>query len=140
MKRSGRKDVGSVELVVGSVPKSIESPGECHEVNATGTLNVFEAARERGCGRRGLASSCAIYGNTDLIPTREEALAHPQSPYAVTNLIGGHYMEVFREVCGLATVSLRYFNVYGPRQCADSDYAAVIPKFLEVLEWFGNVV
>ncbi len=111
------------------VPRSIEAPQASHEVNATGTLNVLLAARDNGVRKVIYASSAAVYGDTPTLPKREEMLPNPQSPYAVTKLIGEYYCHVFHKVYGLPTVCLRYFNVYGARQSLESQYAAVIPKF-----------
>ena len=119
------------EAAIASVPRSVEEPGASHLVNATGTLNVLIAAKEKSVRKVVFASSCAVYGNTQVTPTSENVQPDPQSPYAVTKLASEYYCDVFRRVYGLPTVSLRYFNVYGPRQRADSDYAAVIPKFIK---------
>jgi len=116
---------------ISSVPRSVEDPAACHEVNVTGTLNVLLAARDSGVKKVVFASSCAIYGNRHTPPIKEDMPPHPQSPYAITKLVGEHYCQVFQRVYGLATVCLRYFNVYGPGQDPDSDYAAVVPKFIK---------
>jgi len=118
------------QAAIPSVPRSIENPTTSHEANITGTLNVLLAARDNGVGKVIYASSCAIYGNTQTLPIREDAPPHPLSPYAVTKLAGEYYCQVFHQVYGLPTVCLRYFNVYGPRQDPDSQYAAVIPRFI----------
>jgi len=118
------------QAAIPSVPRSIEAPIASHEANVTGTLNVLLAARDNGVGKVIYASSCAIYGNTQTLPIREDAPTHPLSPYAVTKLAGEYYCQVFHQVYGLPTVCLRYFNVYGPRQDPDSQYAAVIPRFI----------
>lgn len=113
-----------------SVPKSVLDPLPANEVNILGTLNVLMAAQHCRVTRLVFASSCAVYGNTPGSFVAEEAPADPQSPYAVTKLAGEHYCHVFRQVHGLHTVCLRYYNVYGPRQDPHSDYAAVIPVFI----------
>ena len=118
------------QAAIPSVPRSIEEPPASHEANITGTLNVLLAARDSGVGKVIYASSCAIYGNTQTLPIREDAPPHPLSPYAVTKLAGEYYCQVFHQVYGLPTVCLRYFNVYGPRQDPNSQYAAVIPRFI----------
>jgi len=115
---------------IASVPRSVKNPQASHEVNITGTLNVLLAARDTGVKKVIYASSCAVYGDTPTLPIKEEMLPKPQSPYAVTKLAGEYYCQVFHRVYGLPTVCLRYFNVYGPRQDPDSQYAAVIPRFI----------
>lgn len=118
-----------------SVPRSIRDPYTSHEVNATGTLNVLIAARDANVSAVIYASSSSVYGDTEVLPKKEDMRPAPLSPYAVTKLTGEHYCQVFQHVYKLRTVALRYFNVYGPRQSADSEYAAVIPKFLR---WAAN--
>lgn len=113
-----------------NVPRSLESPLACHEVNVTGTLNVLLAARDNRIKKVIYASSSSVYGDTPTLPIKEDAVPMPQSPYAVTKLCGEYYCQVFDQVYGLPTVCLRYFNVYGPGQDPDSKYAAVIPKFI----------
>jgi len=114
-----------------SVPRSIKEPVRSNEVNINGTLNVLVAARACGVRKVVYASSSSVYGDTLELPKREEMNPNPLSPYAVTKLTGEYYCRVFQEVYGLETVSLRYFNVYGPRQDPLSEYAAVIPKFIQ---------
>jgi len=114
-----------------SVPRSIENPQASHEANITGTLKVLLAARDAAVKKVVYASSCAVYGGTCTLPIKEDTLPNPQSPYAVTKLAGEYYCQVFHQVYGLPTVCLRYFNVYGPRQDPDSEYSAVIPKFIQ---------
>jgi UDP-glucose 4-epimerase len=113
-----------------SVPRSIADPAASHEANATGTLNVLNAAREGGVTRVVAASSSSIYGAARELPKREEMRPLPISPYAVSKLAGESYCRSFYEVYGLEAVALRYFNVFGPRQDPNSEYAAVIPKFI----------
>ena len=113
-----------------SVPRSIKDPLAASEVNITGTLNVLLAARDNKVRKVVYASSSSVYGDTPTLPKKEDMVPHPQSPYAVSKLAGEHYCRVFQEVYGLATACLRYFNVYGPRQNPDSQYAAVIPRFI----------
>jgi len=123
------------QAAIVSVPFSVEDPILTNEVNVNGTLNVLIAARDCGVKKVIYASSCAVYGDNPNLPLKEDMLPMPLSPYAVTKLAGEYYCQVFTEVYGLPTISLRYFNVYGPRQDANSDYAAVIPKFIKrVLE------
>ena len=113
-----------------SVPRSVKDPLTTSEVNITGTLNVLLAARDNKVRKVVYASSSSAYGDTPTLPKREDMVPHPQSPYAVSKLAGEHYCRVFQEVYGLATACLRYFNVYGPKQSPDSQYAAVIPRFI----------
>ncbi len=113
-----------------SVPRSVKDPLAANEVNITGTLNVLLAARDNKVRKVVYASSSSVYGDTPTLPKKEDMVPHPQSPYAVSKLAGEHYCRVFQEVYGLATACLRYFNVYGPRQNPDSQYAAVIPRFI----------
>lgn len=113
-----------------SVPRSIADPLHSDAVNTGGTLRMLLAARASGARRFVFSSSSAVYGDTTVIPTPERVLAEPASPYGVQKLAGEHYCRIFTRLYGLETVSLRYFNVYGPGQDAQSEYAAVIPKFL----------
>ena len=114
-----------------SVPRSIDSPQSSHEANLTGTLNVLLAARDNHVYKVIYASSSSVYGDTPTLPKREDMMPHPLSPYAVTKLAGEYYCQVFHKVYQLPTVCLRYFNVYGPRQDPNSQYAAVIPRFIK---------
>jgi UDP-glucose 4-epimerase len=116
-----------------SVPRSIENPLASHNVNITGTLNVLLAAKDNKVKKVIYASSSAVYGDTPTLPKREDMPPNPQSPYAVTKLAGEYYCKVFYEVFHLPTICLRYFNVYGPRQDPSSQYAAVIPRFIDRL-------
>jgi len=113
-----------------SVPRSIQDPLATHEANATGTLNVLAASREAGVKRVVYASSSSVYGNTPELPKREEMTPRPLSPYAASKLAGEVYCRAFCHSYGLETVCLRYFNVFGPRQDPESQYAAVIPRFI----------
>jgi UDP-glucose 4-epimerase len=113
-----------------SVPRSVADPLASHQANATGTLNVLIAAREAGVRRVVYASSSSVYGDSLTLPKREDMPTDPLSPYAVSKLAGERYCEVFTRVYGLPTISLRYFNVFGPRQDPTSQYAAVIPIFI----------
>jgi len=116
---------------ISSVSRSIDAPAATHEVNITGTLNVLLAARDNRVKKVIHASSCSVYGDTPALPKREDMLPNPQSPYSVTKLAAEHYGQVFSQVYGLPTICLRYFNIYGPRQDPDSEYAAVIPNFIK---------
>jgi UDP-glucose 4-epimerase len=117
----------------GSVAKSVETPLLTDSWNVHGTLTVLEAARRAGVRRVVAASSSSVYGGVAPRPTVETAPLTPKSPYAVTKMTGEHYLRVFSELFDLETVALRYFNVYGPRQDPNSQYAAVIPKFIAAL-------
>jgi nucleoside-diphosphate-sugar epimerase len=118
------------EGAIASVPRSIANPLATNEANVTGTLNVLIAARDCGVRKVVFASSSSVYGNTPTLPKHEDMTPDPLSPYAVTKLTGERYLKVFSEVYGLKTLSLRYFNVFGPRQDPKSEYAAVIPRFI----------
>ncbi len=118
------------QAALGSVPRSVEDPATTHEVNITGTFNVLLSARDAGVKRVVYAASSSAYGDTPTLPKVENMLPNPLSPYAVSKLVGEYYCQVFTRVYGLETVSLRYFNVFGPRQNPDSQYAAVIPRFI----------
>src|SRR3954447_22808559 len=113
-----------------SVPRSIHDAAATHHANATGTLNVLLAARDAGVSRVVFASSSSVYGAAAGLPKRESLTPLPISPYAVSKLAAENYCRSFFEVYGLETVALRYFNVFGPRQDAQSMYAAVIPRFI----------
>jgi UDP-glucose 4-epimerase len=115
---------------IASVAKSVDDPAATHETNLTGTLNVLLAARDCGVKKVVFSSSSAVYGDEPALPKRESMHPVPLSPYAVSKLAGEYYCSVFSELFGLKTVSLRYFNVFGPRQDPLSEYAAVIPKFI----------
>jgi nucleoside-diphosphate-sugar epimerase len=112
------------------VPKSLINPYEYNSVNIDGTLNLLNAARESSVKRFVLASSSSIYGDTDKFPEKESDFPRLISPYALSKLAGEYYCRIFSKNYGLETVSLRYFNVFGPRQSLDDEYAVVIPKFI----------
>jgi UDP-N-acetylglucosamine/UDP-N-acetyl-alpha-D-glucosaminouronate 4-epimerase len=116
-----------------SVPRSVQDPLTSNASNVIGTLNVLLAARDSDVRRVVFASSSSIYGANRELPKREDQAALPISPYAVAKQAGESYCRAFSEVYGLATVSLRYFNVFGPRQDPRSEYAAVVPKFITAL-------
>lgn len=113
-----------------SVPKSIDDPQVYNDVNITGTLNLLMAACENKAKRFVFASSSSIYGDTTKFPQKEDDLPKLISPYALTKLAGEYWCRVFSKSYGLKTVSLRYFNVFGPKQSLDDEYAVVIPKFI----------
>lgn len=118
------------QAALASVQRSVESPIETNRVNVEGTLQVLEAARECGVRRVVYASSSSVYGDAPELPKHEDMKPQPKSPYAVSKLAGEYYCRVYADVFGLETVSLRYFNVFGPRQDPASQYAAVIPIFV----------
>ncbi len=118
---------------LGSVPRSISHPQETHAVNATGTLNVLVGARDEGVRRVVFAGSSSVFGALAELPKREDHPTLPISPYGLTKLMGEHYLRLFRELYDLETVTLRYYNVFGPRQTPQSRYAAVIPIFITKL-------
>jgi nucleoside-diphosphate-sugar epimerase len=125
----------SVELVfheaaIPSVPRSLADPIGSHDACATGTLKVLHAAKKAGVRRVVYAASSSAYGDTPTLPKVETMRPMPLSPYAVAKLAGEHYCQVFASAYGLETVSLRYFNVFGPHQDPKSEYAAVIPRFV----------
>jgi UDP-glucose 4-epimerase len=118
------------EAAIPSVPKSMAEPVENHEVNATGTLKVLQAAKAAGVERMVYAASSAAYGSDPRLPKVETMVTAPISPYGGSKLAGEIYCQVYTAAYGLPTVCLRYFNVFGPRQDPQSEYAAVIPKFI----------
>lgn len=113
-----------------SVPRSVANPLTSNEVNINGTLNVLEASRRAGVKKLVAASSSSVYGETPELPKHENMISSPLSPYAVTKLTGEHYSRVYWQLYSFPTVSLRYFNIFGPRQSPKSEYAPVIPKFI----------
>ncbi|RMF06657.1 SDR family oxidoreductase [Candidatus Woesearchaeota archaeon] len=116
-----------------SVPRSVKEPEKTNRVNVEGTLKVLLAARDSGVKRVVYAASSSAYGNTPTLPKHEGMKPEPLSPYAVSKLAGEHYMRAFYEVYGLETISLRYFNIFGPHQDPNSQYSAVIPLFIKAL-------
>ncbi len=113
-----------------SVPKSLGNPKLYNDVNINGILNILTAAKEAKVKRVVFASSSSIYGETKTLPNREDFYPLLISPYALTKLAGEYYCRIFSEIYGLETASLRYFNVFGPRQSLENEYAVVIPKFI----------
>jgi nucleoside-diphosphate-sugar epimerase len=126
-------DIVFHEAALGSVPRSVADPLTTHDVNMTGTLNVLLAARDGGVKRVVYASSSSVYGETPVLPKREDMTPQPLSPYALSKLVGEHYATVFKHVYDFDVVALRYFNIFGPRQDPESQYAAVIPRFITAL-------
>lgn len=121
------------EAAVCSVPLSVEDPLTTHEVNISGTLHLLLAARDAGVGRLVFASSSAVYGADPILPASEDQPLAPVSPYAISKLAGEFYVRQFAELYGFETVALRYFNIYGPRQEPNSQYASVVPAFFAAL-------
>lgn len=121
------------EAALPSVQQSVEDPVTSNEVNAGGTLNILIAARDEGVKRVIYASSCAIYGDDPILPKKEDMYPAPLSPYALQKYVGERYCRLFFDLYGLETISLRYFNVFGPRQDPASLYSAVIPRFITAL-------
>ena len=116
-----------------SVPRSIADPVTTNEVNITGTLNILIASRDRNIKRVVYASSSSVYGNDPRQPKHEDMRPRPMSPYAISKLAGEVYCTVFNQLYDLETVILRYFNIFGPRQDPNSQYSAVIPKFIGLM-------
>lgn len=116
-----------------SVPRSVANPQTTNRINIGGILNMLEAARRQKVKRFVFASSSSVYGDTPTLPKIESMPPNPMSPYATTKLTGEFYCRNFLDLYGLPTVCLRYFNIFGPRQDPNSDYAAVVPKFITAL-------
>jgi UDP-glucose 4-epimerase len=112
------------------VQRSIDDPVPTNEANITGTLNVLLAARDSGVAKVVYASSSSVYGGTPVLPQHEGLVPNPLNPYAVSKMAAEHYCEIFRDIYGLSTASLRYFNVYGPKQDPHSQYATAVVAFL----------
>jgi nucleoside-diphosphate-sugar epimerase len=133
-----RRAVDGVDFVLHqaalpSVPRSVDDPLASNHVNVNGTLTMLVAARDAKVKRFVYAASSSAYGNSPSLPKVETMTPNPLSPYAVMKLVGEYYCRVFHEIYGLPAVSLRYFNVFGPRQDPHSQYAAVIPRFIDSL-------
>lgn len=121
------------QAALGSVPRSVADPITSNAVNVEGTLNMLVASKDARVKRFLYASSSSVYGDTPTLPKIETMLTKPLSPYALTKLTAEEYCRIFYQVYGLETVALRYFNVFGERQRPDSQYAAVIPKFITAI-------
>lgn len=122
------------QAALGSVPRSINDPLTSNEVNITGTLNIFTAAKEKGVKRVVYAASSSTYGDHPGLPKVEDQIGKPLSPYAVTKYVNELYAQVYAKLYGLELIGLRYFNIFGPRQNPNGPYAAVIPLFVEALK------
>jgi len=136
--RTCKKAIKGVEYIfhqaaLPSVQRSVEDPETSNAINVGGTLNILLAAREEGVKRVIYASSSSIYGDTPTLPKHEEMPPYPLSPYALQKYIGEQYCRLFYQLYGLDSVSLRYFNIFGPKQDPNSVYSAVIPKFIDAL-------
>jgi nucleoside-diphosphate-sugar epimerase len=130
---TGGRDFVFHQAALGSVPASVKSPQAFYNANSTGTLNVLEAARAAGVKRVMFAASSSAYGDSPTLPKIETMPAMPRSPYAATKVAGEAYLASWSASYGLDTASLRYFNIFGPRQSADNAYAAVIAAFAKAL-------
>ena len=126
-------DVVLHQAALGSVPRSINDPLATHRANATGFLNILVAAKDAGVRRFVYAASSSTYGDSPALPKVEPVIGRPLSPYAVTKYMNELYADVFGRCYGLATIGLRYFNVFGPRQDPDGAYAAVVPRWTAAL-------
>ncbi|RME88885.1 MAG: SDR family oxidoreductase [Anaerolineae bacterium] len=126
-------DVVFHEAAFVSVPASLDDPQTCLEVNVTGTANLLEAARRAGVRRLVLASSAAVYGDSEDLPLSEETPPRPLSPYAASKLVDEIYAALYTHAFDLEVVALRYFNVFGPRQSPETEYAAAVPIFIHRL-------
>jgi nucleoside-diphosphate-sugar epimerase len=129
------KDIDYVfhQAALRSVPKSMKDPYSYNDVNINGTLNLLKASNENKVKRFVFASSSSVYGETDVFPEKEDFLPQLISPYALSKLTGEYYCRIFKVNYKLETISLRYFNVFGPRQSIDDEYAVVIPKFISLM-------
>lgn len=133
--RAALEDVELVfhEAAIPSVPRSVENPRQTHIASVESTFSLLLASREKKVRRIVYAASSSAYGDQPTLPKVEDMLPEPLSPYAVAKLVGEHYCQVFTRVYGLETVSLRYFNVFGPRQDPSSQYSGVISRFISAL-------
>lgn len=126
-------DVITHQAALGSVPRSINDPLTSNDVNITGTLNIFTAAKENKISRIVYAASSSTYGDHPDLPKVEDKIGNPLSPYAVTKYVNELYARVYANLYGMEMIGLRYFNIFGPRQNPNGPYAAVIPLFAEAL-------
>jgi UDP-N-acetylglucosamine 4-epimerase len=134
-----RKAVDNINIIchqaaLGSVPLSLEDPLMSHNINVSGFLNILIAAKEKNIKRIVYASSSAVYGDDTLIPKQEDSIGNLLSPYAVTKYMDEMYANIFTRCYNMECIGLRYFNVYGPRQNPNGPYAAVIPKFIDIMK------
>ena len=133
-------DIVLHQAALGSVPRSIKDPLSTHEVNVTGFMNMLIATRDAGVRRFVYASSSSVYGDSPVLPKREDRIGKQLSPYAVSKYTNELYAGVFGKCYGLETIGLRYFNVFGPRQDPNGPYAAVIPRWKSAIEKSESVV
>ena len=133
LKACDEVDLISHQAALGSVPRSINDPQTTNEVNITGTLNIFTAAKEKGIKRVVYAASSSTYGDHPGLPKQEDVIGKPLSPYAVTKYVNELYARVYADLYDMEFIGLRYFNIFGPRQNPKGPYAAVIPLFAEAL-------
>ena len=126
-------DIVFHEAALASVPRSVAEPVPTNHANVTGTVEVLNAARKAGVRRVVYAGSSSAYGDSPTLPKREDMLPNPISPYAVSKLAGEHYMASFYQVYGLETVTIRYFNVFGPYQDPNSQYSGVLARFIPMM-------
>ncbi len=134
-----RVDMVSHQAALGSVPRSIKYPHNTHNVNATGFLNILNAAKEKGVERFVYASSSSVYGDSKISPKTIGSEGRLLSPYAVTKQLNEMYADVYWQLHGIQTIGLRYFNVYGPNQDPNGAYAAAIPKFIDAMMKGGEI-
>jgi nucleoside-diphosphate-sugar epimerase len=129
------QDADSVlhQAAIPSVQRSIEDPVSTHRANVTASLHLLESARRHGVRRFVFAGSSSVYGDSEVLPKREDMAPNPCSPYALQKLVGERYGQLYHQLFGFETVTLRYFNVFGPSQDPNSEYSAVIPKFISRL-------
>jgi UDP-N-acetylglucosamine/UDP-N-acetyl-alpha-D-glucosaminouronate 4-epimerase len=121
------------QAAVPSVQRSVSDPIGTNRANVTATLNLLQSCRKAGARRVVYAASSSAYGDTEVLPKTEQMAPHPLSPYALQKLVGEQYCRLYYDLYGLQTVSLRYFNVFGPEQDPHSEYSAVIPKFISAI-------
>src|SRR6187455_1809608 len=126
-------DLISHQAALGSVPRSINDPLTTNNVNITGTLHIFTAAKEKNIKRVVYAASSSTYGDHPGLPKTEDKIGNPLSPYAVTKYVNELYARVFASLYGMEFIGLRYFNIFGPKQDPNGPYAAVVPLFTEAL-------
>jgi len=127
------KDIDLVahQAALGSVPRSIKDPLTTNDVNISGTLNIFHAAKENNVKRVVFAASSSTYGDSEMLPKKEDIIGLPLSPYAITKYVNELYAKIYSETYGFEYIGLRYFNVFGPNQDPSGAYAAVIPLFFQ---------
>ncbi len=126
-------DVVFHQAALPSVPRSVDDPAETHQACVNGTFNVLMSARDRGVRRVVYAASSSAYGDQEVLPKTESMAPDPLSPYAAAKLVGEYYCRVFSNVYGMECISLRYFNVFGPRQNPSSQYSGVISRFIDAV-------